>query len=234
MAPLPFPVTPRRPGDPEVDVARLALAHRALCAGVHRLADAAAGLAEAGAPGLPARRRAVAAVGSVVLREVRAHTEREDAVLWPVVAASAGAHAADLEPLVEDHAVLRDLLDGAGAALAAFAAGSSGVAPLAAVLADLAGALGEHVAEEEREVFPVLRRSVSARDLARYEAVCARGPGLRHAAAVLPWLHGACRDDAERAGLLAVTPLPLRLLLPVTARGWRRRTALLAGPPGSL
>ncbi|WP_336027181.1 hemerythrin domain-containing protein [Geodermatophilus sp. FMUSA9-8] len=227
-APLPFPVTPRRPGDPEADVARLALAHRALCDGVRLLAGAAALAEEEPLP--PPRRRALAAVGRVVLREVRAHTEREDAVLWPVLAACAGAHAADLEPLVEDHTVLRELLDRAGSALAASAAGGSGQA--AAVLGELAVALDEHVAEEEREVFPLLRRCVSARDLARYEAVCVRGPGLRHAAAVLPWLAGACRDDAERAGLRAVTPVPLRLLGRLTGPGWRRRTALLAGPGG--
>jgi hypothetical protein len=162
-----------------------------------------------------------------VLREVRVHTEREDAVLWPVVAASAGAHAADLGPLTEDHEALRAVLGRAAAALPLLAAGDAGRA--AAVLAELAGALDEHVEEEEREVFPVLRRCVSARDLARYEARCARGPGLRHAAFALPWLAATCGTPAERAGLLAATPVPLRVVLRVAGPGWRRRRDLVAG-----
>ncbi|GAB3200190.1 hypothetical protein GCM10027261_31640 [Geodermatophilus arenarius] len=232
-APLPFPVTPRRPGDPEADVTRLALAHRALCGGCRLLAGVAAEAA-AGAVWPVERRRAVVAFGRCVLREVRAHTAREDAVLWPVVAASAGTHAADLEPLVEDHAVLWAVLGRADAALTAFAAaaattGPGAAASLAAVLAELADALDEHVEEEEREVFPVIRRCVSVRDLARYEGVCARGSGPRSAAFALPWVADACRTPDERAGLLGATSLPLRLLLRAAEPGWRRRRDVVAG-----
>ncbi len=228
-APLPFPVTPRRPGEPEADLTGLALAHRALRGGCRLLADGAASAAAAGPDDdwPPGRRRALVAFGRGVLRAVRVHTEREDAVLWPVVAASAGAHAADLGPLTEDHEALRAVLGRAAAALPLLAAGDAGRA--AAVLAELAGALDEHVEEEEREVFPVLRRCVSARDLARYEARCARGPGLRHAAFALPWLAATCGTPAERAGLLAATPVPLRVVLRVAGPGWRRRRDLVAG-----
>ncbi|MGY1829567.1 hemerythrin domain-containing protein [Geodermatophilus sp. SYSU D01180] len=231
-APLPFPVTPRRPGDPEADVTRLALAHRALRGGCRLLAGVTAEAA-AGAVWPAERRRAVVAFGRGVLREVRAHTAREDAVLWPVVAASAGTHAADLEPLAEDHAVLRAVLDRADAALTAFApdatAAPHAAAPLADVLAELADALDEHVEEEEREVFPVIRRCVSARDLGRYEGVCARGSGPRSAAFALPWLADACRTPGERAGLLGGTSLPLRVLLRAAGPGWRRRRDLVVG-----
>jgi hemerythrin-like domain-containing protein len=226
-APLPFPVTPRRPGEPEADVARLALTHRALRGGCRLLADVAAEAA-AGGPWSPRRRKAVVGFGRAVLREVQAHTAREDAVLWPVVAACAGAHGADLEPLAEDHAVLRGLLIRAGTALTACAAPDAAPAP-AAVLGELADVLDEHVEEEEREVFPVLRRCVSARDLARYEAVCARGSGLRQAAFALAWLADACVTPAERAGLLAATPPPWRLLLRAAGPRWRRRRDLVSG-----
>jgi hypothetical protein len=231
-APLPFPVTPRRPGEPEADLTGLALAHRALRGGCRLLADAAgeaAGDAAGGTAWSPQRRRALVAFGRGVLREVCVHTEREDAVLWPVVAASAGAHAADLGPLTEDHAALRALLARAGAALEALAAPDGDAVAAAAVLGELAGALAEHVEEEEREVFPVLRRCVSARDLARYEACCARGPGPRHAAFALPWLAATCGTPGERAGLLAATPVPLRVVLRLAGPGWRRRRDLVAG-----
>ncbi|MGY1698380.1 hemerythrin domain-containing protein [Geodermatophilus sp. SYSU D00766] len=228
-APLPFPVTPRRPGEPEADVTRLALAHRALRRGCRLLADVAAEVA-GGAPCPPERRRALVAFGRAVLGEVRAHTEREDAVLWPVVAACAGAHAADLQPLTEDHAALRALIGRAGAALPGLAAADPAAAGASATaLAELADALDEHVEEEEREVFPVVRRCVSVRDLARYEARCARGTGLRQAAFALPWLADTCRDPAERAGLLAATPAPLRVVLRLAEPGWRRRRDLVVG-----
>ncbi len=230
--PLPFPVTPRRRGEPEADLTGLVLAHRALRGGCRLLADVT-GEATGSAAWSPQRRRAVVALGRGVLREVREHSEREDGVLWPVVAASAGAHAADLEPLTEDHEALRGLLTRAGAALEVLAAAGPDAVAAAAVFGELADALDEHVEEEEREVFPVVRRCVSARDLSRYETLCARGPGLRHAAFALPWLADTCRTPGERAGLLAATPVGLRVVLRLAGPAWRRRRDLASGgqPP---
>lgn len=227
-APLPFPVTPRRPGDPEPDLTGITLVHHALRAGCRLLADATTAIA-GGAPCPPARHRAVIRFATSVLEEVHVHHSREDDVLWPVIAASAGAHV-DLEPLSDDHAELQDLLDRAQAALARFEQGGPAqAAPLAAVLTRLADDLDEHVVEEEREVFPVLRRFVSAGDLTRAEARFRAGTGPRQLAFLLPWMVDSCPTPADRAGLLARVPLPLRLLLRVVSASWVRQRALVAG-----
>ncbi len=227
-APLPFPVSPRRPGDPEPDLTGFALVHRALRSGCRLLADAATAVA-AGSPCPPARHRAVVRFAGAVLDEVHRHHAREDDVLWPVIAASAGVHV-DLEPLSDDHAELQRLLDRARAALARFAvAGPVQAAPLAEVLTRLADDLDEHVAEEEREVFPVLRRFVSAGDLTRAEARFRSGTTPVRLAFLLPWLADACPTPADRERLLARVPPPLRLLLRAASPAWRRRRDLVAG-----
>ena len=232
LAPLPFPVTPRRPGDAEPDVVRLLTAHRALREGCRVLAGAAAAVA-AGSSCPPARQQALVRFGSAVLREVRRHGAHEDGVLLPVVAASAGPRA-DLEPLVDDHADLGRLVDRAEAALRDLERDGPAVAgSLAAAAGDLAGLLDGHVEEEERELLPLVRRHVSAGDLARCEARSARGAGLRHAAFVLAWSADACRTSPELAALLAAPPAVLaplrRLLLRALRPAWARRRDLVAG-----
>ncbi len=227
-APLPFPVTPRRPGDPEPDLAGFALVHSALRSGCRLIADATTAIA-AGSPCPPVRHRAVVRFAAAVLDEVHVHHSREDDVLWPVIAASAGAHV-DLEPLSDDHAELQRVLDRAQAALARFEiAGPALAAPLADLLTRLADDLDEHVEEEEREVFPVLRRFVSAGDLTRAEARFRAGTTPRQLAFLLPWLVDSCPTPADRAALLARVPLPLRLLLRAVSPAWQRQRDLVAG-----
>ncbi|MGY1714604.1 hemerythrin domain-containing protein [Geodermatophilus sp. SYSU D01106] len=225
---LPFPVTPRRPGDPEPDLFGFSLVHRALRSGCRLLADAATAIA-AGDPCPPDRQRAVVRFGEAVLHEVHVHHSREDDVLWPVIVASAG-DAVDLGPLSDDHTALQGVLDRARSALARFAEdGPASAAPLAAVLTELADELDEHIGEEEREVFPVMRRFVSAGDFARVETRFRKGTSPRHMVFVLPWVVDSCRTREERAQLFAGAPAPLRLLLRVVQPGWLRRRDLVRG-----
>src|SRR3954469_13552244 len=89
---LPFPVTPRRTADePEADLFGFALVHQALRDGSRLLADALTGIA-AGAPGGEEGQQAIVAFAGHVLHAVHVHHSREDEVLWPVIAASAGPH----------------------------------------------------------------------------------------------------------------------------------------------
>ncbi|MGY1734430.1 hemerythrin domain-containing protein [Geodermatophilus sp. SYSU D00684] len=225
---LPFPVTPRRPGDAEPDLFGFSLVHRALRSGCRLLADAATRIA-AGEPCPPGRQRAVVRHAGAVLHEVHVHHSREDDVLWPVIVASAG-DSVDLGPLSDDHTALQGVLDRAQAALARFAEdGPAQAGPLAAVLTELADELDEHIEEEEREVFPVVRRFVSAGDFARVETRFRKGTSPRHMVFVLPWIVDACRTPGERARLFAGAPAPLRLLLTAVQRRWTRRRDLVAG-----
>src|SRR3954471_4453921 len=153
---LPFPVTPRRPGEPEADLTGFTLIHRGLRSGSRELADAATAIGR-GAPSPPSRRDAYVAFATEVLHEIHLHHTREDDVLWPVIAASAGA-VVDLEPLTDDHTELHAVLAGARAALGACARAAAlrpAAAALGAVLTEMADLLDEHIVEEEAEVFPV-------------------------------------------------------------------------------
>ncbi|MGY1618699.1 hemerythrin domain-containing protein [Geodermatophilus sp. SYSU D00691] len=228
--PLPFPVTPRRPGDPEADLTGFSLIHRALRSGTRDLAVAVTGIAT-GAPCPPERHRAVVHFATEVLAEIHVHHSREDDVLWPVIAASAGA-AVDLEPLTEDHTELHAVLARAEQALAAFAAPGADLrataAPLGTVLTGMADLLDEHIAEEEAEVFPVIRTHVSAKDFAACEKRFQKGSSPAHLLFVLPWVIGQC-TPAERAAVLGEAPVPLKLLLTLGERRWHRRHALVVG-----
>src|SRR3954468_20679882 len=97
---LPFPVTPRRPGEPEADLTGFTLIHRGLRSGSRELAAAATAIGRGAPcpPAPPARRDTYGAFATEVLHEIPLHHTREDDVLWPVIAASAGA-VVDLEPL---------------------------------------------------------------------------------------------------------------------------------------
>jgi hemerythrin-like domain-containing protein len=227
---LPFPVTPRRPGEPEADLTGFMLIHRALRSGTRDLAVAATAIG-AGAPCSPDRRAAYVAFATEVLAEIQVHHTREDDVLWPVIAASAGA-AVDLEPLTDDHTELHAVLDRAEQALRAFAAAAdvrAAAGPLGAVLTEVADLLDEHIVEEEAEVFPVIRQHVSAKDFAACEKRFQKGSGLKHVLFVLPWLVAQC-TPRERTELMAIAPAPLKVLLRLGEGRWHRRRALVVGP----
>src|SRR3954453_17437124 len=223
---LPFPVTPRRPGEPEADLTGFTMIHRALRSGTRDLADAATAIGQ-GAPCPAARRTAYVAFATEVLHEIPPHHSREDDVLWPVIAASAGA-AVDLEPLSDDHTELHAVLTRAEEAVRAFAADPRAAAPLGAVLPEMADLLDEHIVEEEAEVFPVIREHVSAEDFAACEKRFQKGSSPKHLLFVLPWVIGQCTPE-ERAAALADAPAPLKVLLRLDEGRWQRRRAVVIG-----
>jgi len=191
------------------------------------LADATAGIAQ-GEPCSRARQRAIVQVTLSVLHEITNHHQREDDVLWPVIAASAGG-AVDLEPLSDDHTELHEVLERAGVALPLFARDPSTGAPvLAPVLTELADLLDEHITEEEAEVFPVIREHVSAADFARCERMFQKGTSPGQLLFVLPWIVDQC-DEAESAELRKTAPAPLMLLLRLGQGRYTRRRDLVRG-----
>ncbi|GGL90669.1 hemerythrin domain-containing protein [Nakamurella endophytica] len=231
---LPFPVTPRRPGEPEADLMGFTLIHRALRSGTRLLAVAVTSVAD-GAPCDDARRAAIGTFADHVLTELHQHHTKEDDVLWPVIAVSAGPHV-DLDPLTDDHAELHQLLEQATSALAGFRAAPAAdlrtaAAALGRILTTVADELDEHIEDEEATVFPVIRTYVSHADFAHCERKFRKDAKLGHLIFTLPWVVEQCTEQ-ELAALRSDVPLPLRLLLRAVQPSWRRRRDLVAGTAG--
>lgn len=221
--PAPSPtVTPRRPGEPEVDHTVLRLVHRAMLADAARFAALLTDLARGNDP--IGRRRAVAVRDHLVAlaEELHQHHNREDDICWPVIAASAGS-AVDLAPLTEDHAELAPLIDAVDAAAREFAVDPEvHVGGLARRLRELSALLHEHIRDEERDVLPVISRYVSVADWAVAEQRMRAGAGPRHLAWALPWVASFAEPD-ELAHVMLIGGVPFRLLLALFRPAYRRR-----------
>lgn len=170
-------VTARRPGDPEPDLLGISLAHRAMVTDVGRVATLASAFADGQMTCTPRRARAVARYVELLCDSVHHHHATEDQVLWPVIEAAAGG-CVDLTELSEDHAALDPRLDRLRALAAGFqlnVGDRESAAPLAAGLTELHALLHEHIADEEREIFPVIRQYVAVDDWAAVEKTAQRG-----------------------------------------------------------
>ncbi len=202
-------VRPRSAGDPEPDLLGMALSHRALRGETRKLAELTARQGDGSLP--PRREAALRRYLKILMAEVHSHHVKEDDVLWPVIAASAGA-AVDLMPLTEEHGEIDPYVERILA--------SSG-RERARLLAELADLLDEHITEEERVLFPVMRRYVSAEDFAACEKQFQKGASLGHMRFILPlFLAYATADEVARMKKSA--PPPLLIMLKLFQPGYRK------------
>ena len=111
-----------------------------------------------------------------VTSEIVNHHHVEDDDVWPLLEEIAGDRTA-LVALTEDHERLDPLLDRAGVLATADAA----TPELAAVLREVADLLVRHVADEERDVFPIIVDRVRVEDYARLQERFRGTLGLAHA-----------------------------------------------------
>ncbi len=196
----------------------MVVVHRAIRQDLRRVAASLAGIAGHGAP--PSQARAIGRYTAALLAEIRAHHENEDEVLWPVIAATAG-QAVDLAPLTDDHRAIQGAVGRASRALASFRAQPGAPAELHASVIDLRDMLDEHIADEEEQIIPAMRRCLPAeayrwcdRQIQRKASL----PGLRFTA---PWLARHARQD-ELSRLLATGGWPARVILAVARPGYAR------------
>ncbi|MCV7216911.1 hemerythrin domain-containing protein [Mycobacterium crocinum] len=217
--PQPVTVTPRQPHDPEPDLIGITLAHRAMLTDVGRLAAAATAIGEGRQRCSTRRAQAIARYADLLCESIHHHHTVEDTVLWPVIDACA-KDIVDLTELTEDHAALDPRLEIIGHRANAFrvAGDRRTAALLGAELADLRSLLTEHIAEEERDIFPVIRQYVSVADWQEVEKTAQRTGRLTFDG---PRTVGAATDD-ERAALAKEVSPVLRLLLTVLARRHRK------------
>ncbi|MEO3783155.1 hemerythrin domain-containing protein [Actinocorallia sp. B10E7] len=202
-------VRPRSEGDPEPDLIGMALAHRALRGEVRKLAEFTARQGGSFLP--PGQEAALRRFLAFLMKEVHSHHVKEDEVLWPVIAASAGA-AVDLAPLTEEHREIDPCVDRILA--------SSG-RERARALAELADLLDEHIVEEERALFPVMLRYVSAEDFAACEKKFQADTSLGHMKLVLPLMVSYATDE-EWAHIKKTAGLPVRIMLRMFRPGYQK------------
>ncbi|MDV3126617.1 hemerythrin domain-containing protein [Mycobacterium sp. 21AC1] len=168
--------TARNPGDAEPDLTGITLAHRAMVTDVGRVAALTTAFADGRRTCAPNQARAVARYVALLCDSIHHHHTTEDQVLWPVIE-SVTSNSVDLTELTEDHAALDPELDRLRELSAGFRlnfGNAESAAPLAAGLAHLHTLLHEHIADEEREIFPVIRRYVAADDWAAVEKAAQR------------------------------------------------------------
>lgn len=200
---------PRRPDDPAPDLTDYAVVHRAMTVDTRRLAQAAAVIGDR--PRAVALRTYLAGVAS----EIRNHHHVEDHAAWPLILSAAGPEAAALAALTDDHHRLDPLLDDAeriAAELVGRPADEDVAGRLAATLDELSTLLDQHVADEERDVFPLIRAYMAVPDYAWLQQQFRRGLTLRMLPFVVPWVvRHAAPDELPR--LVGDAGWPLRLVL---------------------
>ena len=155
----------------------------------------------------PARMAALRRYLESMSGEVASHHHVEDADVWPVLVA-VGAMRPTLEELTDDHERLDPLLHRAGQLADAERASLE----LARTLSDVADLLAQHVADEERDIFPLLAEHVSVDDYRRIQQRFRSNLSLRLLPFVVPWVASHATPE-ERPALLTSAGLPLRLVL---------------------
>jgi iron-sulfur cluster repair protein YtfE (RIC family) len=205
-------IIPRAPHEPVPDLTDYVVVHRAMTVDVRRLARAAHELAGR-ADG--ARARALRDYLAPVLGEIRSHHQVEDDAVWPLLErAAGGAGGVVLAGLTDDHHDLDRLLDAAGlqaTALAARPADAGLAGRLATCLTEMSTLLDRHVADEERDIFPLIRRYVRVGDYRWAQKQFRGNLDPRLLPFLVPWVL-AHATPAERRTLLAEAGWPLRVL----------------------
>lgn len=202
----------QRAGEP--DLSGITMAHRAMIADVGRLADLLTAVADGSHTS--AHPRDVNRYVQLLCASIHHHHTVEDEVLWPIVTAAAGSFV-DLSELTDDHAALDPRLDRIKTLSAAFATAPGPVtaAPLAAALADLHRLVCEHIADEERELFDVIRRHVSADDWAIVEKAAQRAGKMSFDG---PRIVGAATEEEYARMAAEANPLLIAFIKLMTRR----------------
>jgi hypothetical protein len=207
-----FAFRPRSAHEPEPDLVRLVVTHRAMRRDLGRLASCL------GDGGRSRTRRSAALwrYTAGLLAQVRAHNEGEMDILWPMAAAAAG-QAVDIAPLTDDRHAVTTALSRATRALGAVREGSGTPADLQASLRELCDLLDEHLTDEELQTFPAIRRYLRAGTYRWCEKQMQRRAPLRDRWFAPSWLaRHADRDELRR--LRATCVWPDRILLACPGR----------------
>lgn len=212
-------ITPRREGDPDIDLTVGYVEHRAIRADLSRLVDVFSEtetMSQARAQGI---RTYLDRLSYAIVR----HHRIEDDGLWPLLAAStAGMEVPiELDSFSEDHVELDALLERIGESAGRFAVSPAGeVKALGALVRDLRDLLEEHLAREEETIFPAVARYVSQPDYERFEREARKQFSVSDLTFMGPWL-ARYASAAERDRALAPS-WPYRVILALGGPSYRR------------
>lgn len=205
------------------DLLGMRLAHRAMLADTQRLCELTRDIAAGRADCTPARAAAITDYLLLLCDSIHHHHTIEDEVLWPLLR---GTGAVDVRELEDDHAQLDPILDAVRTETREFARSATGsAAVLTGCLSRLHALLAEHIADEEKTVFPVITGHLDAKQWSTVEAAARKGAKMSFE---LPRMFAMCTpEEWERA--TAEGGLVLTLMLRWFGRSHRRREALIAG-----
>jgi hemerythrin-like domain-containing protein len=208
------------------DVLGMKIAHRVMLRDLDRTTGITMAMADGGVPITRRRVRASVRYLELMGESIHHHHHAEDDILWPVIEQRAGSHI-DLAPLTEDHEALGPKLDGLRIAVRLFGAEPTQrtAAVVAGRLVEMRNMLHEHIAEEERDTFPVIRRYLSVADWKDVEA------RIRKAARMgfeLPRIAAAVTPD-ELATLKAEAGPMIDVMIAVVRPRYRRMEKAIWG-----
>lgn len=195
--------TARRPGEPKPDLIGYRVVHRAMVVDLDRLATAAAELAEHFDR---ARFNALRYYHRIVAHEIANHHTVEDDHVWPLLVALDCERAA-LVKLTDDHNVLDPLLHRADELLEHPRPGPE----LAATLREIAGLLVRHIADEERDIFPMIEQLVTIEDYQKLQQHFQSNFPPRMLPFLVVWAFRHATPE-EYAAMMATTPTPFRIM----------------------
>lgn len=181
------------------------------------------------APHVPARDGRLAAWWARFEEMIEHHHEREDELVFPIVADLAPSFAAG--ELMADHAVLDVHLAQVKGTVGELTVGEDRHlrSDLTRQVRLLHHHLADHLRREESVVFPVLATGISPEAYQELETRMRKGETLSGLAFTIPWLRDEVDPEVE-AVLLPQLPLPLRLLDRfVWERSYRRLAAPVRG-----
>jgi iron-sulfur cluster repair protein YtfE (RIC family) len=170
----------------------------------------------------PARHTAVMAGWELFKTELHVHHTAEDDDLWPRMRAHMAGRPGELallEAMQDEHARIDPLLASVDGA---FADRDGGHHRLGDTVDALAGELHGHLTHEERDVLPLIDRSLSQAEWQAFgNDQRRRIGGIRGAAQLFPWLMDEASPERIQA-VLAGLPPPVRV---VYRRIWQPRYA---------
>ena len=171
-----------------------------------------------------ARARQVADATRMILKGLHLHHTGEDELLWPKLLERAAPDAALVARMEAEHVEVDHELSRLGPALSRWEVEARPAVgeEVASALDAVRTVLLPHLDEEEREVLPLAARHVTQAEWSELGEHGLAAMDLRE----LPLMFGAVLEDAtqqERAAMVRVLPLPVRLLLrPVLLPYYRR------------